>query len=232
MLTRKNKPIFSNRLQHLEDDFIDNDLYQMFQVDMGLYALGLFIVYIFFFFKSEGVEFTFFRSLAFVITGVTIPVVIILQRKRLRSVKKPFFRVNFAQLAMIAIVLVAVVYLGNKYLIAGHTFLEFCDEVLIASWENLAFGILLPIALLFVFQFYKVSGKKRTVLFFSVTTISSLAFAFAHWWAYEGSLNAIGWLFGVGLLMMNLCYMFSPSASIVVHLALNVILVTKYGILL
>ena len=57
--------------------------------------------------------------------------------------------------------------------------------------------------------------------------LSSLGFAFAHWWVYQGSMNTILYLFGVGLVLMTVGYTVSPALGWGLHLLNNVVLITK-----
>jgi hypothetical protein len=210
----------------LERDFFDNDLYQMFNMDLGLWFYVIIVLSIFIFFSKNSEDFYFHRILAFAVIAVGSVMTFYVQSKRNRGSVR-FVKVNAIQLGVLTLNIVGVVLLGRSYIDAGYTLIQFCDEILIACWENMAFGIIVPVVLMFIFQYFRFRGKHATTIFFSTTTLSTVAFALAHWWAYSGDPTIIGWLFGIGLLIMNLCYLFSPSLSILAHLTLNILVMTK-----
>ena len=92
---------------------------------------------------------------------------------------------------------------------------------------RLLFSIIVPVLLLWVMRATRISDKLEVPVFIIAIALSSLGFAFAHWWVYQGSMNTILYLFGVGLVLMTIGYTISPSLGWGLHLMNNIVLITK-----
>ena len=211
------------------DRYIERDLYQLFVTDTSLWFFAGAIITILIYYLRIGRVFVWHWYLYFGVSFLGIIVTFVIQSKRVRGDLR-LFKFNAGQL-MIMIANGVILYFSYKrWITAGFILETFTEEVLIASWEQLAFGILAPVAILFIFRLLGVQGWVEIPVFVLAIIISSLGFAFAHAWVYE-SLATIAYLFGVGVVLMTLCYTFSPSLSISLHLLNNIVLMTKGGIL-
>lgn len=210
----------------IADRFINNDLYQMFLMDLSLYLYAGLTGFIYIFLRRNGYEFTWYTTFYFWIIALGIFVAFWVQSKRLRGQLK-FFRFNQGQLLMIVVnvgLFVGLFAWANR---RGIPTVNFYEEVLIAGWEQMLFSIIVPVLLLWAMRATRISEKLEVPVFIVAIALSSLGFAFAHWWVYQGSMNTILYLFGVGLVLMTVGYTISPSLGWGLHLFNNVVLITK-----
>ena len=210
----------------ISDRFINNDLYQMFLMDLSLWLYAALTGFIYINFRRKGYVFTWYTTFYFGVIALGILVAFWIQSKRLRGNLK-FFRFNQGQLLMIVAnvgLFVGLFFWASKQ---GMTTESFYEEVLIAGWEQMLFSIIAPVLLLWVMRATRISERFEIPMFIVAIALSSLGFAFAHWWVYQGSMNTILYLFGVGLVLMTVGYTVSPALGWGLHLLNNVVLLSK-----
>ncbi|MCK5157801.1 MAG: hypothetical protein KAR08_01480 [Candidatus Heimdallarchaeota archaeon] len=214
----------------IADRFIKNELYQMFVLDKALYLYVLLALGILIYNIIKGLV-TVHLLMYFGLIAVGTFITIIVQMSRLRN-NEHLKRFNVAQIGIIVLNLVIITIPIVMGMIKGSfDFIFVMEQFIVSMWENLTFFLIIPSILMYMFRFARTTSQREGLITFGVITLSSLAFAFAHWTAYTGSLTTIGYLFGIGLLMCGLCYMFSPSLSISVHLLNNLVIMVKMGII-
>lgn len=205
--------------------FIKNDLYQMFVTDTSLWFYAVGVVAILVYYLRIGRIFVWHWYLYFGVSFLGVIVTFIVQSARVRG-KIRLFKINAGQLLIMGVNGLIIFVSYKRWLEAGFIIETLTEEVLISVWEQLAFGILIPAGILLGFRLLNAQGWVEAPLFVVAIIASSVLFAFAHWWVYE-SISTIAYLFGVGLVLMTICYTFSPSLSISLHLMNNVLLMTK-----
>jgi membrane protease YdiL (CAAX protease family) len=215
------------------DRMVSTSTYQRFVYDTGLYFFGVFWIFaLVYILRHSAWQNHYYLYFGFSFAGLFLAMFIHYRRDQH---PKMFFNFNRGQFLLILFNGGVMVYLFLKYKwsITGefelYHWLRFIDEIMIASWEQMAFGVICPFIILTILSFNKASGTREIAFLFGAILLSSIIFAYAHWETYGGQMLSILYLFLTGTVLMSVCYAFSPSTSIVLHLLNNLIFASKLG---
>jgi len=211
-----------------------SDTYQRFVYDTGLYLYGGLWIGILAWYLRKGLwQNHHWMYFGFSFAGLILAIFI--HYKRDRKLRM-FLNINRGQMLLIIINIGLLVwmFMNFKGIVGGPLSSEdwfiFTEELMISSWEQMCFGVVCPWVLLSLFKFNKQSGLTEKALMFGAVLVSSVGFALAHWTIYSGSILQMTYLFLTGVILMSVCYGFSPSTSITLHLLNNLLVMKSIGV--
>jgi len=212
--------------ERFTDRMIKSDTYQKFVYDTGFYLLFVVWIVIFsWYVKAKKLQM--YHIVYFIFPLLSMLIVLFINYRRDRK-NRLFFNFNKGQLLLLVGEIAILLWLFFKYKNSVETvdWFVLTEELMIASWENMAFGIILPFGLLSLIKFGKFTGKKEVIIMFVVLVFCDFAFALAHWLVYAGDFLSIVLLFLMGLPIIACCYAFSPTLSVILHLLNNILLLS------
>jgi hypothetical protein len=205
-------------------------MYQRFVYDLGLYLYGaLWVGLLFFLGRNDMLSSRHGLYFGFSFAGLGLAIWI--HKKRDRQGRLLPINFNYGQTILIGVQFVILVLIYTKYAstveVVNWEYLS--EEIMVASWENCAYGIVAVYILLRLCRVERVKTKsKELTLMFGIIGVCSLAFALSHFYVYGGDPVSIASNFAMGLLMLSICYSFSPSLSFTLHLANNMIFAKRF----
>lgn len=205
----------------LADKFIDNELYQMFVYDRAFILLLLIVVASVVFFIANNIFENRYFYYLLAITVITV-VVFILQSRRIRKSKK-LITVNTAQLVMVGVCVALILVPVALYRNAGGRWEVIFDQFLVAMWETLTFGILVPFLILLLVRYRRLNYLLEGGFFFITILLSTVGFVYAHIGVYGLDPFSMAFLFVFGYGFHFIAYAFSPSLAICLHFLNNMV---------
>jgi hypothetical protein len=200
-------------------------MYQRFVYDLGLYIYGaIWIALLIFLGRNDLLSARHGLYFGFSFAGLGLAIWI--HKKRDRTGRLLPINFNYGQTILIGVQFLVLILIYFKYAssveVVNWEYLS--EEIMVASWENCAFGLLAVYFLLKICRVDRIKDRNKELsLMFGVIAVCSLGFSLAHFYVYGGDPVSIASNFGMGLLMMSICYSFSPSLSFTLHLANNMI---------